>query len=100
MFRRGAPTGTSDRAHSIQRGSQTPETVGQSLPSGEYASRTEGFPAHVQIIQMGIAIWGARAVYAAARLGLADLLADGPRTAGELAASTGTHDRSLYRLLR
>jgi SAM-dependent methyltransferase len=74
--------------------------VEQSLPSGEYASRTEGFPDHVQIIQMGIAIWGARAVYAAARLGLADLLADGPRMVDELAASTGTHDRSLYRLLR
>src|SRR5262245_26612534 len=72
----------------------------RSLPSGEYASRTEGLPPHVQIIQMGIAIWGARAVYAAARLGLADLLAEGPRTVDELAHSTGTHVRSLHRLLR
>src|SRR5262245_24246982 len=72
----------------------------RSLPSGEYTSRTEGFPPHVQIIQMGIAIWGARAVYAAARLGLADLLAAGPRTVDELAQSTGTHVHSLHRLLR
>jgi SAM-dependent methyltransferase len=72
----------------------------RSLPSGEYASRTERFPPHVQIIQMGIAIWGARAVYAAARLGLADLLAGGSRTVDELARSTGTHVRSLHRLLR
>jgi hypothetical protein len=41
-----------------------------------------------------------RAVYAAARLRLADLLADGPRTAAELAASTGNHAPSLQRLLR
>jgi hypothetical protein len=39
-------------------------------------------------------------VYAAAKLGLADQLADGPRTADELATATGTHPRSLYRLLR
>jgi hypothetical protein len=39
-------------------------------------------------------------IYAAAKLGLADRLAHGPRTADELAADTGTHPRSLYRLLR
>src|SRR5262249_3188016 len=37
---------------------------------------------------------------AAARLGLADLLAAGPRTVEELARATGTHAGSLQRLLR
>jgi SAM-dependent methyltransferase len=73
-------------------------TIG--LPSGALPWWTEGLPAETQIIQMGMAIWGARAVYAAARLGLGDLLADGPRSVEEVAHSTGTHARSLHRLLR
>src|SRR3954451_18639660 len=36
----------------------------------------------------------------AARLGIADLLADGPKTADELAAATGAHAEALYRVLR
>jgi hypothetical protein len=55
---------------------------------------------HVQLIQMGVAIWQARAVYAAAELGLADLLANGVRSTEDLARQTGTHAPSLYRLLR
>src|SRR5215471_365388 len=42
----------------------------------------------------------AQAVIVAAQLGLADLLAEGPRRADELAATTGAHPRALYRLLR
>jgi SAM-dependent methyltransferase len=48
-------------------------------------------------------IWGlhiSRAVYLAAELGLADLLASGQRTAAELAAATATDARALYRVLR
>src|SRR3954471_13444640 len=44
--------------------------------------------------------WVSQMVHVAAKLGLADRLADGPRTHDELAAATGTHARSLYRLLR
>jgi hypothetical protein len=39
-------------------------------------------------------------IYVAARLGIADLLRDGPRTSEELAQVTGTHAPSLYRVLR
>lgn len=42
----------------------------------------------------------AQVVGVAARLGLADLLAEGPRDAETLAAATGTHAPSLWRLLR
>ena len=59
-----------------------------------------GIPPHVQLIQMGVAIWQARAVYAAAELGIADLLANGPREVEEIARQTGTHARSLSRLMR
>jgi SAM-dependent methyltransferase len=39
-------------------------------------------------------------IHVAAKLGLADLLADGPRTATELAQLTDSHERSLLRLMR
>jgi len=42
----------------------------------------------------------AQVLIVAAQLGIADLLAEGPRRAEELAATTGTHPRALYRLLR
>lgn len=55
---------------------------------------------HTELIQMAVALWKARAVYAAARLGLADLIADGRLSAEELARPTGMHAPSLRRLLR
>jgi hypothetical protein len=39
-------------------------------------------------------------IYVAAKLGIADLLKDGPRTSEDLAQVTGTHAPSLYRVLR
>lgn len=41
-----------------------------------------------------------QAVYVAAKLGIADRLAEGPRTVNELAEATGAHAPSLYRILR
>jgi hypothetical protein len=49
---------------------------------------------------MATAFWGSRLLYVAAKLRIADLLADGPRTAEELAARTRTHAPSLHRVLR
>ena len=42
----------------------------------------------------------ARALGIAAELGIADLVADTPQSAGELAVATGAHADALYRLLR
>jgi hypothetical protein len=39
-------------------------------------------------------------LYAAAELGIGDLLAAGPRTSQDLAQATGAHPRALHRLLR
>ena len=41
-----------------------------------------------------------RSLHVATELGIADLLKDGPQTVEALASSTGTHQASLYRLLR
>ncbi len=44
--------------------------------------------------------WLSRAVCAVAKLGIPDLVRDGPKTLDELATATGTHAPSLHRLLR
>src|ERR1043165_2756125 len=41
-----------------------------------------------------------QALYVAAKLGVADLIADGARPVSELAAETKTNERALYRVLR
>jgi len=57
-------------------------------------------PPHVQLIQMVTATWVSRIVYAAAWLDLGNLLADGPRSAEDLAGGLGVHAPSLHRLMR
>jgi hypothetical protein len=57
-------------------------------------------PPHAQLVQMSTAYWVSYVVFAAAKLGLADHLANGPTTAERLAGPTGTHAPSLYRLMR
>jgi hypothetical protein len=44
--------------------------------------------------------WVSQAIAVATKPGLPDLLKDGPKSSQELAAATGTHEPSLYRLLR
>ena len=61
---------------------------------------SNALPPHVQLIQMATASWVSRVTYAAARLGLADHLAEGPKTAEELAGPLTVHAPSLYRLMR
>ena len=55
---------------------------------------------HDQLARLVSGYWYTQTVYVAAKLGIADLLKDGPRSAQELAEATGTSPRALYRLLR
>ncbi len=57
-------------------------------------------PPRLELFQLLTGHYVSRAVYVAARLGIADLLAGGPRTAEELAGNAGAHGPSLRRLLR
>ena len=57
-------------------------------------------PPHVAMIQMGTAYWLSRLVYTAANIGLADHLADGPKSASDLADVTGSNPRALHRFMR
>jgi len=60
----------------------------------------DAIPPHAQVIQMAMGRWVSQIVYVAAELGLADLLAQGRKSADELAGVTGTHAPSLFRLMR
>ena len=59
-----------------------------------------GPPPPVALLQMMTGYWISKAIYLAAKLGIADLLADGLVSSDELAAATQTHAPSLYRVLR
>ena len=52
------------------------------------------------LLQMMTGYWTSQAVYVCAKLGIADQLVDGPRTAAELAITAGADAAALHRLLR
>lgn len=53
-----------------------------------------------QMMQMATGYWLSKALYCAARAGVADALASGPRPVPDLAASANVQEESLYRVLR
>lgn len=57
-------------------------------------------PPSAVMTQLIISFMQTQAIYAAAKLGIADLVKDKPKTSAELAQATGVDARSLYRLLR
>ena len=52
------------------------------------------------LFRMATGYWLSQAIYVAAKLGLADLLKDGPKSCSALAAATGVDRQSLFRLMR
>jgi O-methyltransferase domain/Dimerisation domain len=57
-------------------------------------------PPSVAMLRMISGFRVSRAIYVAAKLGIADLLKDGPKSIDELARLTSTHPPSLYRVIR
>ena len=66
------------------------QEINDSLPS----------PSYQTLLQMINGYWVSQMIHVAARLGIADLLAAGPKHINELAETTGMHAPSLFRLLR
>jgi hypothetical protein len=64
------------------------------------APQPPALPPGLILYQMAIGHYVSRALHLAAKLGIADLLAAGPRDAGDLARATETHAASLRRVLR
>src|SRR5947209_1166309 len=61
---------------------------------------TDDTPPRELLIRLMNGYWHTQAIYVAAKLGLADILQQGPRSVEELAVATKTNPRALYRLLR
>src|SRR5262245_10368390 len=61
---------------------------------------TEELPPPMALFRMASGFYLSRALYVAAKLGIADLLAHGPRSHDELAEATKMHAPSLRRVLR
>ena len=68
--------------------------------AGATAAREAAGAPEAVLTQLAVGSLVSQAVYVAAKLGVADLLAARPRTAAELAAETGADAPSLYRILR
>jgi len=62
--------------------------------------QAQALPPHAQLVQMASAYWVSCIVHAAVKFDLADRLADGPKTAAEIALPLKLHAPSLHRLMR
>lgn len=69
--------------------------MSQNIPTG-----TESTAAPWKLLPMMTGYWVTQALYVAAKLGIADLLGEGPVNCNDLARKTHTHPQSLYRTLR
>jgi hypothetical protein len=56
-------------------------------------------PAHL-VFQIATAYWASQTIYVAAKLGVADVLSDGPKPAEDIASATGSDSKSMVRLMR
>lgn len=77
--------------------------VAKSEPKNQAGSRPANVPIvppQVVMLQMANAYRVSQSIHVAAKLGIADLLANGAKSIPDLAAATQTHPQSLYRLLR
>jgi ubiquinone/menaquinone biosynthesis C-methylase UbiE len=72
-----------------------------SVNPGEQSSvSTETMPPAAVLTQILLGSLASQTLYVAAKLGIADLLADGPKPVEQLAKATSTDAPSLYRVLR
>lgn len=85
-LRKGPPPAVIDAVAAIQRGLNQ---VQRNLAPPQFA-----------LMDIVSSKWRPHALGVIARLGIADLLAKGPRPVSELARETRTHEDSLYRVLR
>src|SRR5579862_896703 len=70
------------------------------MPEHAIWEQRETIPPPRALLQMAMGYWESQTVYVAAKLGIADLLKDGPRSSADLAQDTRTHPGSLHRLMR
>lgn len=64
------------------------------------ATAPQQLPPDAQLLSIVSSAWTSAAIYVTAKLGIADLLKDGPKSVEFLSVATSTHELSLYRVLR
>jgi hypothetical protein len=74
--------------------------IGESTSSQPVSVTPNGAPPEAVLTQILMGSLSSQALYVAAKLGIADLLVDGPKPVDELATATETDAPSLYRVLR
>jgi len=62
--------------------------------------KPSALPPHAQLMQFILGKWISKPIYVAAELGIADMLAEGPRSIEALAEMSKSHGPTLYRVLR
>ncbi len=70
------------------------------MPQGNWFGVPGELPPHLELLQLIVGKWAMQAVYAAADLGLADRLKDGPRPSADVARDCRTNADATYRLMR
>ena len=70
------------------------------MPEPTDTRTVDQLPPDVMLSQLITGSVATHMVFAAAKLGVADLLKDGPKSSDDLAQATGAHPLALYRLLR
>ncbi|HEX8920934.1 MAG TPA: methyltransferase dimerization domain-containing protein, partial [Pyrinomonadaceae bacterium] len=78
----------------------TAATTAAAPVNNAVAAAAQPLPPEAFIGQVAFGAMMTQALYVAAKLGVADLLAAKPLTVKELAAATKTHEHALYRVLR
>jgi hypothetical protein len=68
--------------------------------SDDVSISASAIPLPAVLLQLMTGYWISQAIYVAAKLGIADLLSDGPISSEVLASATRSHGPSLYRVLR
>src|SRR6185295_10652063 len=66
----------------------------------EQLNPSSGSSASMELRQMMTGYWLSQSIYVVAKLGVADLLANGPKTAEQLSVPLEVDANALYRILR
>jgi len=62
--------------------------------------KPNALPPRAQLMKFIVGRWISKPIYVAAELGIADMLADGPKSIEKLAQASQSHAPSLYRMMR
>jgi hypothetical protein len=73
--------------------------IGRVRNALDVASRS-AVPPNIAVLEMTQGAWLTQALYVAVKLGIADALRDGPKSADEIATAVGADPRATYRVMR